>query len=156
MFEFLRRMFAGRPAPEQVYLGLRDQLLQFPLLTPSDAIAVMDWHVSKAVATVVAVSDGTVSLYFSSGGGTIGAGGHPGPRAAAGRMLVAARAASNELTAATRMVLPGPGQTALHLRTAEGLRSAVVSVRDLQIGQTLLAGFFGAGQDVITALRTLK
>ena len=34
----------------------------------------MDWAVAAGVATVVAVSDGSASIYYSSGGGSIGGG----------------------------------------------------------------------------------
>jgi hypothetical protein len=49
-------------------------------LPPSapDAIrgVVMDWNVSGAIATLVAIDDGSVSLYLNPGGGIIGAGTH--------------------------------------------------------------------------------
>lgn len=158
MLSFLKRLFGGRPSPEQVYAGLRERLLVHPLPAPSDAIAVMEWNLGEAVATIVAVSDGTVSMYLSSGGGTIGAGEHPGPRAAGEKMIAAARAAADRLASATTLAPPGPGETAFHLRTASGLRSAIVAAEEFDAGPSgphPLTSFFGAAQDVITALRTL-
>jgi len=43
----------------------------------------MDWNIGSAVATLVAFDDGSTSLYLSTGGGFIGAGGHEQVRAAA-------------------------------------------------------------------------
>src|SRR5215468_5447884 len=38
--------------------------------------AVMDWNLGGGLATLVAIEDGTVSLYLNPGGGIIGAGTH--------------------------------------------------------------------------------
>ncbi len=43
----------------------------------------MDWIVSSAIATVVAFSDGSASVYFSSGGGLLGGQAHEPIRNAA-------------------------------------------------------------------------
>ncbi len=43
----------------------------------------MDWNIGAAVATLVAFDDGSTSLYLSTGGGVIGAGGHESVRTAA-------------------------------------------------------------------------
>lgn len=48
---------------------------------------VMETGYPDAVATLVAIADGTVSLYFSNGGGVIGLGAQDGPRRASQELL---------------------------------------------------------------------
>src|SRR4029077_10438111 len=70
--------------PKSIYLGLREQALNLKrekigLPTPAKPTqpwaALMDWSLGSGTATVVAISDGTASVYLSSGGGSIGGGG---------------------------------------------------------------------------------
>ena len=76
------------PPPGDVYDGLRQQILR---LTPDQLgesayapilALLMETGYSEAVATLVGVVDGTTSLYFSNGGGVIGAGAPQGLRCA--------------------------------------------------------------------------
>lgn len=74
------------PQPAQVSIGLRSQVFATrpeevgiapgPLL-PHVWGAVMEFQRPGAAVTLVSLADGTTSLYFSNGGGIIGAGGHP-------------------------------------------------------------------------------
>jgi hypothetical protein len=68
-----------------VYAGLREQILRLDPATagmiqrPGGAIvwgALMEMGYPSGVATMVALADGTTSMYTSSGGGIIGGGGH--------------------------------------------------------------------------------
>jgi hypothetical protein len=91
------RLFGGEPGnwtykTADVYDGLRKQILELKteqLGAPSDQAVlavVMETGYAQAVASLVAVMDGSASLYFSNGGGIIGAGVHPGPNAAAAHL----------------------------------------------------------------------
>lgn len=71
------------PEAKNPYLGLRSQILELkrqkiglaaPAKPTEPWAAVMDWGVTNGTATVVAISDGTASIYLSSGGGSIGGG----------------------------------------------------------------------------------
>jgi hypothetical protein len=79
---FGRKRDRERPPPAEVYAGLRQQALR---LTPDQLgdgslagvpilALLMETGYPQAVATLVAVVDGTSSLYFSNGGGFIDAG----------------------------------------------------------------------------------
>jgi hypothetical protein len=61
------------------------------LIEPADKNAiwgvVMETAYAEAMATLVAMADGAVSLYFSNGGGIIGAGSDPAARQAAQALL---------------------------------------------------------------------
>ena len=50
----------------------------------------LGWVVGDATATIVAVSDGSASIYLSNGGGYLGGGGHESIRNAASKMVEAA------------------------------------------------------------------
>ena len=65
------------------YSALRAQILNWkcpqassstPDAPGNPCAVVMDWAAKSGVATVVAVSDGSASIYYSSGGGSIGGG----------------------------------------------------------------------------------
>ncbi len=71
----------GDSSPQQMYAELRTQVLR---LTPADLgddareapvlALVMETGYPEGVATLVCVVDGSTNLYFSNGGGVIGAG----------------------------------------------------------------------------------
>src|ERR687898_1781909 len=81
--------------PADVYLGLRGQALALTreLLDPETAsdgpvlALLMETGYPEAVATLVGLADGTTSMYFSNGGGMIGAGQHEDVAAATHRWL---------------------------------------------------------------------
>ena len=94
----LRRIFTGKfPAyspPVDVYLGLRNLIFSsrppgwMATAGPTDLWGVlMETGYSSGVATLVALADDTVSLYYSTGGGAIGLGPNDGPRRAAQLLL---------------------------------------------------------------------
>jgi hypothetical protein len=70
--------------PKEMYPRLRTLMLRgsrskfslAPTSKPTEPWGVvMDWGVKNGTATIVAMSDGSASVYFSSGGGYIGGGG---------------------------------------------------------------------------------
>jgi hypothetical protein len=74
------------PQPDPVYLGLRRTMFTADPaelgLAPSERLpevwaALMEIDLGGAVASVVAVADGTTSLYISNGGGVLGTGAYP-------------------------------------------------------------------------------
>src|SRR4030095_12325381 len=93
----LKRLF-GKPDPDpaKVSREMRDRALSMTPadlgLAPSPArphvfCAVMETGYEEGVATLVAVADGGVRLYFSNGGGGIGGGGNESVRGAAAAFL---------------------------------------------------------------------
>lgn len=104
--------------PGEMSRRLRDQSLTIGAaeigLTPSSASevwgALMETGYPKAVATLVALGDGTTSLYFSSGGGIIGAGQNPAVRAASEAFITAASRALGDFQPATRTPYPAVGE----------------------------------------------
>jgi hypothetical protein len=88
------------PEPKEAYLGLRRMMLDGtrakfglpPTPKPSDPWGVlMDWGINNGTATVVAMSDGSASVYLSSGGGYIGGKGQEPIRLATEKAVEVAR-----------------------------------------------------------------
>jgi hypothetical protein len=154
-----RRKRESEPVAE-VYSGLRQQVLN---LTPDQLgeelaeepilALVMETGYPEAVATLVGVADGTTSLYFSNGGGFIGAGTHENVAEANRRWHELGRSVLAQLTVIQDVPLPGEGMTQFVAVTPEGLRGAVAPEEELVQGRHELSPFFYAGQDVITQIR---
>lgn len=152
---------AEQQPPAPVYAGLRRQVLH---LTPdqlgdgpfADApilALLMETGYPEAVATLVAVVDGTSSLYFSNGGGLIGAGTHAPVAEANRRWLEKGQEFLPQLSAITDPPLPAEGLTQFVAVTPEGLRGAVAPEEELGQGRHGLSPLFYGGQDVITQIR---
>ena len=147
-----------RPPPADVYDGLRRQVLE---LTPeqlgvADAeilALLMETGYPEAVATLVAVADGTTSLYFSNGGGVIGAGAHESVAAASRRWLELASTLLPQLATVTETPLPAEGETQFVAVVRDELRGVVATEAELGSGDHALSPLFFAGHDVITQLR---
>ncbi len=107
-------------------------------------------------ASLVAVADGTVSLYTSGGSGTTGAGEHLAVREAAERFLQAAADAAQSMTATSDFPLPQPGQVRFHVRTPAGDMTVAVPEALLRARRHQLGPLYVAGQDVLTEIRILE
>ena len=110
----------------------------------------------EAVASVIALADGTTSLYFSNGGGIIGAGEHESVRAASRALLLAAQAHREAFTQAFETPLPEPGRVRFYVRTFGATLTAEVAEEDLGHRRHPLSPVFHAGHAVITELRLVS
>jgi hypothetical protein len=82
---------------------------------------VVDIASSGGHATVVALTDGTTSMYTSAGGGVIGAGEHAAVAAATHRLLVVAQAHLRVLGSGPSIAeLPPPDRVRVHTLTPDG------------------------------------
>lgn len=117
------------------------------------AIAMIEIGLDRGVATVVAIADGSVSMYLSTGGGVLGAGGHAAVRGAAERFRVTMADARHDLQPTAELPLPEPGMVRFHARTADGDWTASASEESLRRGRHPLAELYAAGQDLITEIR---
>jgi hypothetical protein len=147
-------------ARADVYDRLRQQVLQ---LTPDqlgdvpgDApvlALLMETGDMGGVVTLVGVADGATSLYFSNGGGIIGAGEHAPVAAANQRWLEVGATFLPRLSELESPALPGEGTTQFVAVTPEGLRGAAAPEVELGEGRHDLSPLFHAAQDVITQIR---
>ena len=106
------------------YKHLRAQALQLNAAEVGSADptfgVLMETGYPEAVLSLLALANGTASLYFSNGGGIIGSGQREGPAVAA-RSLVAFAAHNLRYLAETAdYPLPQPGRTRFYVLTANG------------------------------------
>ena len=157
------RNATGRPGTgPEVYQGLRSMALGIDPATiaipdgapwTGAAMAAMEMELAGAVATIVAIADGTVSMYVSSGGGVIGAGGHAAVTAAADRFRSVAADSRGLLQRNEEFPLPEAGQVMFHVRTSDGPYSGGAAQAALGTGRHPLSPLYAAGQDLLTEIR---
>ena len=115
----------------------------------------MELGLGNGVATIVSLVDGSTSMYLSSGGGIIGGGGHEHVRNAASRFVLKGEEFLPRFLATGTFPLPDPEQVLFYALTYEGGFVAQASNEELMAERSELTPLFGAGQDVISALRTI-
>jgi hypothetical protein len=113
----------------------------------------METGYPEAVATLVALADGTVSLYFSGGGGIIGLGPHPGPKQAAQSLLSLSQQFSKQAQKTTIYPLPKPTYTRFYLLTRTGVVTVEAKEEDLGYGRHPFSPLFLKGHELMTEVR---
>ena len=148
--------------PADAIRGLRQQALTVDAaalnLTPTPERphvwgVLMETGYQGAAASLVVFADGTTSLYFSNGGGVIGAGQHASVREAAGTLLSVADSQFARFAPAPDTALPAVGRVRFVIRTFTGTLGAEAAETDLASRAHPLAAVFFAAQRVITAIR---
>lgn len=147
----------------EAYSGLRNMVLS----TKPESIGVrlkdatevwgvvMETGYPEAVASLVALADGTVSLYFSNGGGIIGLGPHAGPHRAAQSLLAAAQQFAKQVQAIKSHPLPKPSHTRFYLLTGNGVLTAEAKEDELGNNRHPLSPLFHKGHELIAEIRAV-
>jgi hypothetical protein len=159
---FSRR--SAYPPAKGIYLGLRNQILQgsratfnLPQTTPTQPWGVvMDWGVTEGLATAVALSDGTASIYLSSGGGYIGGQAHDSIRRVAQTTVEIAAEFQPQMQATSTFPLPKQGEVIFYILTDSGVFTASVPEQELRTHRHPLWKLGDAVQAIITQYRQLK
>ncbi|MFN8581628.1 MAG: hypothetical protein U0163_11720 [Gemmatimonadaceae bacterium] len=141
--------------------GLREGVLSRTMLSgvtaesPDAPIgAVMDWNVGSGLATLVAIVDGTVSLYVTPGGGTIGAGTRAEVAAAATTFRMVTSRAATHFRATSEYPAPSPDTVVFYLLFRDKtLSTGPLPVADLTSPTHPLAVVGGAAQALLTQVR---
>jgi hypothetical protein len=121
------------------------------LATPTSPWGVvMEARLPEGTYTLVALSDGSASLYLSSGGGFIGGGDHETVNNAARAMVDLAARFQPLAIATTKFPLPQEGQTIFYLLTDSGVFTMNAPEQELVEEQHLWSSLFYAGQEVLT------
>ncbi len=148
--------------PAGVMRQLREQALRVTAsdleLVPTAARphvwgAIMELGYPTGIATLMSLAEGTTSLYFSNGGGVIGAGEHATVREAAEAFLDVVEDHLAEFPSVDATPTPRIGRVRLYVRTFDGTRG--VEAMEDELGRNLhpLSAVFHAGHAVITAIR---
>ena len=143
-----------------VYIKLREHVLTMPLPARKDhkvLMLVMDWYLTSGLASVVAVFDGSASIYLGNGGGFLGG---------AQKSIAVRRAAAQAVKVAEQAIanfqpvqaadLPERGNVYFYARTESGLLRAVESEKHLSDTTSPLTALGGAMQNIITQYRFLQ
>lgn len=157
---------SGAQNPSETYLALRNIVFKdarSQLKLPSDFASkqpwavVMDWGVSGAIATVVAVHDGTASIYLSTGGGNIGGGqSQEAIRAAAKNALSVAARHLDQMQVVTEYPwLVRNEQVYFYVLTDSGIYFAESTQQKLGSSLEPLSDLGNAMQSIITGYRNL-
>jgi hypothetical protein len=163
-FSTLGRVFSGKPGEStykvaDVYRGLRQQILelnseQLGISTTETVLAVvMETGYPEAVATLVAVVDGSASLYFSNGGGIIGAGQSPETNAAARRLVAKAADFRAAGIITNEFPLPQQGYIRFYIVTPRGILTSEAKENDLGNGRHSMSPLFHMAHKLITQMR---
>lgn len=142
----------------EIYSDLRNQVLGLKWegagtdLTPITAV-LMETGYPDAVATLVAVSDGTASLYFSNGGGIVGAGEHELVRSAVNAFLAVAAGYLPQAALADTFPLPAVNRVRFYFVTVRGVYTTEALEDDLGYERHSFSKLFFAGHDLIAAIR---
>jgi len=151
-----------KPSPKEVMRGLRDRALECSAdelgVAPTPDLPhvfgiLMETCYEKAVVSLVAFVDGGASLYFSTGGGVLGAGEHASVRATLQPFFRAAEAGINCFAPATATAYPDRGRVRFYVRTFQGTLTAEGDEQDLGRMRHELSPVFHAGHAVIAAVR---
>jgi hypothetical protein len=120
----------------------------------SDAlVAAMEIGLPEATTTIIAIADGTVSMYLSSGGGVIGAGEHAAVRGAADVFRTVVAENRNLLARTGVFAPPEVGEVRFHARIGDDRLTGAAPESALRAGRHALAPLYAAGQDVLTEIR---
>jgi hypothetical protein len=136
----------------QIFHVRREQIgLPAPAHDTDPWAVVMDWGMTEGSATVVAIADGTASIYLSSGGGSIGGGqSHDSIRQAAMRAVSVAAEFQPEMRRVTSYPLPGSGEVVFYVLTDAGVFSASASEKELSAHRPRLSKLGDALQEIMT------
>jgi hypothetical protein len=147
----------------EIFGRLRDQALSLQassvpsLLQGSPIVAVlMETGYDGAVATLATIVDGTVSFYFSNGGGMIGLGEHEEVRKTALEYLTFAHQFLSMAKPTTTFPLPARGITSFYFITTKGVLCFTAKEDALGKGRSPLSPLFLKAHEVITQARLVE
>ena len=166
---FFSKFFTGNKNPDKAeeyeiagaYVGLRNQVLGLSLSSidfsgkneNSNLALVMETGYPEAISTLVAVADGSASLYFSNGGGIIGAGEHEAVRSISTTIVMASSEFLDHMKLTTSFPFPKVGHVRFFLVKGNGVFTSDSNEDDLGNSREQLSPLFFACHSLITAIR---
>jgi hypothetical protein len=147
--------------PREMYSALRAMMLKnarpktisAPGSPKTPWGVLMDWGVRNGTATVMSMSDGSASVYLSSGGGFIGGQNIEPVRLAAQRAVAEAQSVQLPEQAVKDFPLPDTNGAIFYFLTDAGVFALRASVSELSSGSHPLRKLGDAMQAVITQFR---
>jgi hypothetical protein len=139
--------------------SLREQLLhstaQQSGVTPVRGVwgVLMERGYAKGNATIIALADGTASMYLSTGGSVVGGKAYPPAHAAALKLCEQAADSLGETIAVHEFPAPGKGRVRFYVLTSDGVRAAEGDIFTRDGGRDALAPLLAAGDAVLDGLK---
>ncbi|MEL7538343.1 MAG: hypothetical protein AAFZ58_02880 [Pseudomonadota bacterium] len=144
----------------EAFEGLREQVfaLSTETMEARDGVfaLLMETGYAEAVVAVLAAADGSASLYFSNGGGIIGAGEYEQVREVVFETSTLIRAHADAFETVDVHPLPTPGQTRFFVVADRGVLSAAVQQATLVADQHALAPLFHQVHKLIAFIRAAE
>jgi hypothetical protein len=146
----------------RTYVALRSRVLAATPaelgIVPSESLprvwaVIADLPQDEVRVTVVAVADGTTSLYLSTGGWIIGAGSRPAVAAAGQGLLEAAEGALDALSVATNVALPPTGSLSFMVVAYDGIRRVELPDDEAAAADDMMRDLCRATREVVTQLQ---
>jgi len=116
----------------------------------------MEMVISQTWVTLVCIADGTVSIYFGTGGGIIGAGEHDSVRHAARECLKKSEEVLEHFKKFDRAHLQNEMNIKFHVLTYDGIRSDEVETKEIESEKHYLSELYYSAQNVITEVRSAE
>ncbi|MBI3438017.1 MAG: hypothetical protein HY054_05095 [Proteobacteria bacterium] len=139
------------------YVKLREEAFHWNSEAPQGALrgVIMETGYEHGIITLAAMSDSSISVYFSHGAGMIGAGSHERPAAAA-RNLAVGVARNMELFKKTSDTkVPKPGETKFYVLVDKEILGASAKEEELGENKHKLSPVFHAAHAVLAEVRRL-
>jgi hypothetical protein len=153
------------PEPDSTYLLLRKRVLDLKPdevgLSPSPAYGDV-WGVMMEIgyevgsASLVVLSDGTTSLYYSTGGGMLGSPDYAPVAKAAKAMVAQAERLHQQMTKSEEIALPSAGRVRFTLLTFSGILTAETAEHSLASEDHALSPLYASGRETLNQLRQLN
>ena len=164
LFSFLGRLMGAEDKPAfevaPIYKDMRNLALklndkEIPDLKGKPVFAVlMESGFPEAAYTLVAAGDGSASLYFSNGGGLIGAGEHANVRPESLRVVKMAEESLKHMKKVDTFPIVKPGSTTFYIVTPDGVFSYTAKEDDLgEERDKNLSSLFHQCHSLITQMR---
>ncbi|QDT42343.1 hypothetical protein Pan241w_24260 [Gimesia alba] len=162
----------GKPSPHDsspyrvadVYQGLREQVFDFksdalesskPENDHSVRCILMEMGLQEAVVSLLAHSDGTVSLYFSNGGGILGLGQQEGPHRVSQELLQMIPQFQSELDSTSDYSIPIPGRSKLYVFTCDQVLVLDTTEDDPKNDRLSQSPLYDKAQELIYEIRVV-
>lgn len=159
-------IFSSASAQNYIVADVYADLRNMVLTTKPDAVGLhpkagevwgvlMETGYPEAAVSLVAIADGTVSIYFSNGGGIIGLGLQPGPQKSGKEFLSLAQQYKEYGKQTKKYPLPKVSYTRFYFLTSSGIATVEAKEDDLGYSRHELAPLFHKGHELIAEIRTI-
>ena len=150
--------------PEPTYLQFRDRILTLDpyKLGLKAQFAKEVWGIIMEIgyevgtASLVALADGTTSLYYSTGGGLLGSPDYAPVSEAAKGMVALAENIIHQASPTEKVDLPFVGQVRFTFLTFSGKLTTIAPEKTLASGEDSLSQLYHLGRETLTQLSLLK